>query len=162
MAFVMSSWNGFNSWDIHFFKRLYHSKVISLYTFKNKNQENYLAILWLIFYPFFVYFRVVKFYPYFNVMKPHELKLLSQYLQSAFLTLKTADEVFAFLRDLMTETEIIEFSQRLDIARRLGKWESYAHIQQVTGASSTTVARVGKFLHGKYGGYQLVLDRITT
>jgi TrpR-related protein YerC/YecD len=64
------------------------------------------------------------------------------------------------LRDLMTEVEIIDFSQRLDVAMRLRKWESYKQIENITGVSSTTIARVGKFLNGEYWGYKVVLDRM--
>ena len=40
-------------------------------------------------------------------------------LQRAFLQLHSKHEVFAFLRDLLTEDEILEFSLRLDIAKTL-------------------------------------------
>jgi TrpR-related protein YerC/YecD len=93
-------------------------------------------------------------------MKYYELKLLSQNLQTAFFSLQSTDEVFNFLRDLMTETEIIDFTQRLDIAKRLYQGESYSHIEHVTGVSSTTIARVGKFLNGEFGGYKIVLKRL--
>jgi len=51
---------------------------------------------------------------------PH-LQKISEALQKAFLQLKTKQDVFNFLRDILTQEEIIEISQRLDIARRLKK-----------------------------------------
>jgi uncharacterized protein YerC len=54
-------------------------------------------------------------------MNINELKKLSIHLQKAFLTLSSEEECFKFLRDLMTEVEIIDFSQRLDVAMRLRK-----------------------------------------
>jgi TrpR-related protein YerC/YecD len=94
-------------------------------------------------------------------MEVKELKKISINIQKAFLSLTSEKECFSFLRDLMTETEIIEFSQRLDIAMRLKNAESYTQIEKSTGVSSTTIARVGKYLNGKYGGYKLVLEKIT-
>jgi TrpR-related protein YerC/YecD len=65
--------------------------------------------------------------------------------------------MFAFMRDLLTEDEIVEFSLRLDIASRLHQWQNYKKIEKETWASSTTIARVAKFLKGKFGGYRKVL-----
>lgn len=90
-------------------------------------------------------------------METNHLQKISLDLQRAFLQLKTKQEVFAFLRDLLTEDEIVEFSLRLDIAKRLSQGENYKHIEKETWASSTTIARVAKFLKGEYGGYRKVL-----
>lgn len=108
-----------------------------------------------------IYYSKVLFYFFSRYrMKLYELKLLSQSLQSAFLSLQSGDEMFCFLRDLMTEAEIVDFSQRLDIAKRLYHNESYKQIEDVTGVSSTTIARVGKFLNGEYWWYKMVLERM--
>jgi len=61
------------------------------------------------------------------------------------------------MRDVMTEWEMIEFAQRFDIAQRLVKKESYKRIEKATGASSTTIARVSKYLKGGFGGYRKAL-----
>ncbi len=60
------------------------------------------------------------------------LHLDSKKLQTAFLQLKNPDEVFAFLRDLLTEKEILEFSQRLEIAEMLYKKIPYKNIEANT------------------------------
>lgn len=78
-------------------------------------------------------------------------------LLQAFLSLTTEHDIFLFLRDLCTVEEINEFVQRLEIARLLSEKKSYKEIEKITGVSSTTIARVAKFLHGKRGGYQKVL-----
>jgi len=90
-------------------------------------------------------------------MDNHHLQQVSLPLQKAFLQLQTKHEVFAFLRDLLTEDEIVEFSLRLEIAKRLHAGENYKKIEQETGASSTTIARVGKYLKWEIGGYRKVL-----
>jgi len=84
----------------------------------------------------------------------------NQQLVQAFLALETTPEAQQFLRDLMTESEITEFGKRLEAARLLSKQTSYAVVQKQTGLSSTTVARVSKWLTGSLGGYRLVLDRL--
>lgn len=81
-------------------------------------------------------------------------------LLSAFLVLKNKDEVVCFLRDLMTEGEIEEFARRLEAARLLSRDVQYLAIIERTGLSSTTVARIAKWLKGPFGGYRLVLNKI--
>ncbi len=81
-------------------------------------------------------------------------------LTQAILALKTKDEVKRFLRDLMTEPEIIEFSKRWKAAQMLNNNISYAEIVKETGLSSTTIARVSQWLKKGMGGYRLIISRI--
>ncbi|MEK7166976.1 MAG: YerC/YecD family TrpR-related protein [Patescibacteria group bacterium] len=81
-------------------------------------------------------------------------------LINAILTLKTFDEAKRFLRDLMTEKEIEEFSKRLQTAEMLNAKISYSVIEQKTGMSSTTVARVSKWLNRKQSGYKIIINRL--
>lgn len=83
-------------------------------------------------------------------------------LVEAFLTLKTAEEMQRFLCDLMTESEITEFAKRFEAARLLSTDTPYSKVQKTTGLSSTTIARVSKWLRGSLGGYQLVISRLAT
>ncbi len=82
-------------------------------------------------------------------------------LIEAVLALKNADEAKLFLRDLMTEAEIKEFANRLEAASLLSKDVQYNAISESTGLSSTTIARIAKWLKGSLGGYRLILNRIT-
>jgi len=81
-------------------------------------------------------------------------------LIEAILALKNADEAKRFLRDLMTEGEIQEFANRLEAARLLSKDVQYNAIIESTGLSSTTIARISKWLKGSLGGYRLILSRL--
>ena len=72
----------------------------------------------------------------------------------------TENEARCFLRDLMTEGEIIEFSKRLRAAEMLNQKVPYIVIQKETGLSSTTVARVALWLNGKNAGYKTIINRI--
>jgi TrpR-related protein YerC/YecD len=83
-----------------------------------------------------------------------------QQLVDAFLTLSSPDEVRRFLRDLLTEKEIEEFAKRFQAAELLSDDFPYTQIEKETGLSSTTIARVSKFLNGKEGGYALALNKL--
>jgi TrpR-related protein YerC/YecD len=83
-----------------------------------------------------------------------------QQLIEAILTLESGDEVKRFLRDLLTENEIEEFSKRLQAASMLAAKVPYSQIEKETGLSSTTIARVSKFLYGKEAGYSQVLSKL--
>ena len=80
---------------------------------------------------------------------------------NAILALESKDEARLFLRDLMTEGEIEEFAKRLEAARLLSRNTQYAAIIELTGLSSTTVARISKWLKGSLGGYRLILARLS-
>jgi TrpR-related protein YerC/YecD len=81
-------------------------------------------------------------------------------LLDAFLVLENKKDAQSFLRDLMTEKEIQEFSSRLEAARLLTKNIQYNIITKNTGLSSTTIARISKWLRGSLGGYELVLSKL--
>lgn len=81
-------------------------------------------------------------------------------LIQAILALQTDTEAASFLRDLMTEGEIIEFSKRLKAAEMLTEKTPYLVIEKETGLSSATIARVAKWLNGEQGGYKMIIDRL--
>ena len=81
-------------------------------------------------------------------------------LFEAILKLKNLDEARRFFRDLLTEKEIVEFGQRWKVARMLAMRMRYTKIAQETGMSSTTIARVHKWLKRGMGGYKLILERL--
>ena len=81
-------------------------------------------------------------------------------LIKAILSLESADEARRFLRDLLTEGEIVEFSKRFKTAEMLAENIPYSEIERQTGLSSTTVARVSKWLKGSQGGYRKIISRL--
>lgn len=83
-------------------------------------------------------------------------------LARALLTLKTPEEVAAFLDDLCTPSEIRAFAERFRVAQWLDQGDaSYREIAERTGASTTTVTRVARFLRDMpHQGYRRVLDRL--
>jgi TrpR-related protein YerC/YecD len=84
----------------------------------------------------------------------------SRQLVNAILTLQNKDETERFLRDLLTQKEIIEFENRLEAASLLSKEVQYNAIIESTGLSSATIARISKWLNGSLGGYRLILSRL--
>lgn len=82
-------------------------------------------------------------------------------LAKAILELKNSKEVKCFLRDLLTEREILEFGNRFSVAVMLSQNIPYSKIEKSTGMSSTTIARVSKWLNKGMNGYKLVLERLS-
>ena len=83
-------------------------------------------------------------------------------LIQALLTLQSEAEMRAFLDDLCTPSEMRAFAERFKVARLLDEGQlSYRDIALRTGASTTTITRVARFLREMpHKGYRLVLDRL--
>ena len=81
-------------------------------------------------------------------------------LLQAILALDNVDEAKRFFRDLLTESELLEFANRWKAAQMLENNIPYTTISQKTGLSSTTIARISKWLNGSLGGYKLVINRL--
>ncbi|MCB1537578.1 MAG: TrpR like protein, YerC/YecD [Rhodospirillales bacterium] len=90
----------------------------------------------------------------------HEARFAA--LCRAFLTLKSEDEIRRFLIDLCTPGEMRDFGERFLIARLLhAGGRSYREISAITGASTTTVGRVARFLEQEpHRGYKAALERM--
>lgn len=84
----------------------------------------------------------------------------NQRLIEALLAIQNSDQAERFLRDLMTEGEIDEFAKRLKTAEMLSNKISYSNIEKETGFSSTTVARVSKWLNDGTGGYKEIIKNM--
>lgn len=84
----------------------------------------------------------------------------NQRLIKAILALKTTAEAEQFLRDLLTAGEIEEFAKRFKAAELLAANVPYSAIEKKTGFSSTTVARVSKWLNNGCNGYKLIINRL--
>ncbi len=80
-------------------------------------------------------------------------------LFKTILNLKSLDEAKRFFRDLLTEGEIEEFANRLEVAKMLSQKISYSRIEKLSGMSSTTIARINKWLTRGMGGYKLLINR---
>jgi len=80
-------------------------------------------------------------------------------LVRAFILADTTHLLRDFLKDLLTEKEIILFAKRLNAACLILDGAPYSQIQQITGLSSTTIARISKKLIDKRGGFQQIIKK---
>ena len=89
---------------------------------------------------------------------PTDLTALSQ----AILALRDAGEAERFLRDLLTPGEMKTLTERRRVAGLLNEGgHSYREISEMTGASTTTVTRVARFLSQEpWQGYRTILNRL--
>ncbi|MDR2109520.1 MAG: hypothetical protein LBP28_08720 [Coriobacteriales bacterium] len=79
-------------------------------------------------------------------------------LYQALAGVATPEQAAALLEDVCTIAEVNEMAQRLEVAFLLDAGESYLAIQDKTGCSPTTIARVSKALNYGPGGYRAVID----
>ena len=79
---------------------------------------------------------------------------------NAVLTLKTTDELSAFFNDICTIQELEALAQRIEVAIKLKKGESYIDINKSTGASTAPISRVSKYLNYGAGGYEIAIERM--
>ena len=83
-------------------------------------------------------------------------------LCEALLAIRDRAEAERFLRDLLTPGEIRTLVERWRVARLLDEGGySYREIAEKTGASTTTVTPVARFLSQEpWQGYRTILDRL--
>ena len=83
-------------------------------------------------------------------------------LYDALLMLKTRDEAYNFLKDLLTPQEEHALQERWRVCQLLHHSKhSYRDIHGITGASLATIGRVARFLKTEnYQGYKTILERM--
>lgn len=67
-----------------------------------------------------------------------------------------------FLKDLLTEKEMATCIKRLKAACLIRDGAPYKQIENITGLSSTTIARISKILANKEGGFYKILHEFTS
>jgi TrpR-related protein YerC/YecD len=80
-------------------------------------------------------------------------------LAAAIVSLRTADEVKRFLRDLCTLAELEALAHRWETVRLLEQGVPYLEIAERVPTSTATVTRVAQWLRHGTGGYLIALDR---
>ena len=78
----------------------------------------------------------------------------------ALASLRTPEEVRAFLRDLCTPAELQAMADRWAVVDPLKRAVPYREIHKLTGVSVTTIGRVARFLAGGFGGYETAAQRL--
>jgi TrpR-related protein YerC/YecD len=80
-------------------------------------------------------------------------------LADTLLTLRSADEVSRFLRDLCTLPELEAMTHRWQTVLLLEEGVPYLEIAGRVPTSTATVTRVSQWLRNGTGGYRTALDR---
>jgi TrpR-related protein YerC/YecD len=80
-------------------------------------------------------------------------------LFATIASLRNADEVERFLRDLCTRSELDAMAHRWQVAKLLDRGLPYLEVARIAHASTTTVTRVSQWLRNGEGGYALALRR---
>ncbi len=81
-------------------------------------------------------------------------------LYRAITLLGDTEECRGFFEDICTVKELLDISQRLEVAQLLKSGKSYQVISKETGASTATISRVNRSLVYGNGGYENVLSRL--
>lgn len=92
-------------------------------------------------------------------MKQWKTKQLKD-LSKTLLSLKTEEEMLAFLRDVATLEELGSISRRWEAAQMIEEGVPYRDISKHTGLSTATVTRVAHWIRHGEGGYQTALSRV--
>ncbi len=83
------------------------------------------------------------------------IKLLAE----AFLTVSTEEECLELLRDICTEKELEEMTNRFTNAVMLHEHKTFVEIEKETRSSSATISRVNRSL--KLGnGYRQIIEKV--
>lgn len=81
-------------------------------------------------------------------------------LAAAIRTLRTADEVSRFLRDLCTRAELEALAHRWKTAQLVDEGVPYLEIAERVPTSTATVTRVAQWVRHGTGGYRVALERM--
>jgi TrpR-related protein YerC/YecD len=82
------------------------------------------------------------------------------FLCEAMVSMRTVEEMRAFLRDLTTPAELEALTDRWRVVPYLLREVAYREIHDRTAVSVTTIGRVARFLVGEQGGYALAAKRL--
>ena len=97
-------------------------------------------------------------------VKYHELsdfekkKYLGEFY-SVIAQLKTRDEVKNFFKDLLTLSEVVMLSRRIQIAKMLMEGETHDEIRRKMKVGFGNIASVEKWLKNGFGGYKEMIRR---
>ncbi len=72
--------------------------------------------------------------------------------------MNSSEECYQFLEDLCTIREIMDMSQRLEVAIMLKNGANYQEINKKNGVSTATISRVNKCLSYGSGGYEKAIE----
>lgn len=96
---------------------------------------------------------------YMNRLDSNQRDNLKELLQ-VIVSLQDTAEAWSFFNDLCTMQELLQFSQRLQVAKLLKSGETYESIRSQIPVSTTTITRINTTLQYGSGGYRAALERL--
>lgn len=95
---------------------------------------------------------------YHNLTENQKKKYLGEFYSTIAL-LKTRDEAKRFFKDLLTLSEVVMISRRIQVAKMLLEGRIYDDIKKELKIGTTTISQVEKWLFNGFGGYKEILDK---
>jgi TrpR-related protein YerC/YecD len=93
---------------------------------------------------------------YHQLTEAEKKKYLGEFYTMVSL-LRTRDEVKNFFRDLLTLSEIVMISRRIQVARMLLEGHTNRSIRERLNIGLSTINQVNKWLNNGFGGYKKVI-----
>lgn len=93
-----------------------------------------------------------------KLSKQEQTELFVKLARSLSL-LRSPQETAEFLKDLLSEAEVLMLARRLQIAEMLVDGQTYEQIKEVMKVGQSTIARVQTWLELYGEGYRTVIDR---
>ena len=95
---------------------------------------------------------------YYNLSEKERAVLLND-MFAAVAQLETAREVEKFFRDLLTLSELVMLSRRIQIAKMLLAGQTYGEIIEDLGVGTSTIIQVERWLSHGFGGYRQLVKK---
>jgi len=73
--------------------------------------------------------------------------------------LQDKEEIQNFFKDLLTPSEMVMISRRIQIAKMLMKGATHEDIREELGVGNTTISYVDKWLNEGFGGYKNIVSK---
>jgi len=95
---------------------------------------------------------------YHNLTESQKKKYLGEFY-SVVALLKTRDEAKRFFKDLLTLSEVVMISRRIQVATMLMEGRTYEEIKKELKVGTTTISQVERWLFNGFGGYKEILNK---
>lgn len=94
----------------------------------------------------------------YNLLTEAEKKRYLGDFYSMISLLKNRDEAKNFFKDLLTLSEIVMISRRIQVAKMLLESKTYEEIKEEMHVGTATVAQVERWLNNGFGGYRKTIS----
>ncbi len=95
----------------------------------------------------------------YNALNDFEKKKYLGEFYTMVSLLKTRDEAKNFFKDLLTLSEVVMISRRIQAAKMMLEGETYETISNKLKMSTTTIMQVERWLNNGFGGYKNIIRR---